>query len=520
MPGPHPPGPQPPGAPRNPSLAISGLTKKFGASTVLDGVDLVVGRGRVHALIGQNGAGKSTLVKTLAGLYPDYSGDIQVDGRDVTMRNPRQARRDGVAVIHQEFSLVSTLTVAENLLLGREGAGWRYDGARLVEDAADLVRRVGITLGAELTAPTEGLSPAVHQRMEIVKALAENAKVLVMDEPTARLSEAERVALFDLVRDLAAREVGIVFISHYLDEVREICDEVTVMRNGTVVATQPARSSTVSELATLMLGEELAHDLQTDHRPVPDAEGEAVMTGHGLTVPGRLHGIDVTLHRGEVLGVAGLVGSGRTRLCRVLAGADRPTSGTLTFQGRELRLRSPRAAIRRGIALIPEDRKHQALSMEASLSQNLVLMAIQRGLGRWGLVSRRSVRRVSSRVLTDLEVRPHDVDAPAGTLSGGNQQKVVLGKALLAAPDVLIVDQPTAGVDVGTKAQIHRLIKERARAGAAVLVVSDDLEELYGLGDRFQVLHRGRTTWTGYAQDVTYDELVHSIASGEAPRAT
>ena len=498
---------------------MTGISKKFGTTTVLNAVDLTVDRGEIHALIGQNGAGKSTLVKTLAGLYPDYSGEIRVDGRPVVMRNPRQARRDGVAVIHQEFSLVSSLSVAENLLLGRERSGPGFKLSQVQKDAAELVQRIGIDIGADLTAPTEGLSPAVHQRIEIVKALAENACVLVMDEPTARLSEAERSSLFSLVHDLARRDVGIVFISHYLDEVREVCSKVTVMRNGSVVDTRTTQALTVSAMATLMLGEELAHDLHTDAPDGHGGDGEELLAGHGLTSAGYLHDIDVSLRRGEVLGIAGLVGSGRTRLCRLLAGADRPTSGNLSLRGQPVDFRSPRAAIRRGVVLIPEDRKHQALSMEASLSQNVVLMAIQRGIGRWGFVSRRSVRRLSTELIQSLEVRPGNINAPAGTLSGGNQQKIVLGKALLANPEVLIIDQPTAGVDVGTKVQIHRLIKERARAGAAVVVVSDDLEELHGLGDRFQVLHRGRTIWTGSSREVTYDQLVHAIASGEAPRA-
>ena len=502
-----------------PSLVVVGLSKSFGSSRVLHGVDLTVHRGTIHALIGQNGAGKSTLVKTLAGLYPDHEGSISVDGHRVVMRNPRQARKDGIAVIHQEFSLVAGLDVAENLLLGREPGRWHYHPATIQREAAALVEKVGIDLGAALSDPTDALSPAVHQRIEIVKALAEDARVLVMDEPTARLAEAERADLFALMRELSTRGVGIIFISHYLDEVRSVTDTTTVMRNGAVITTRPTADLTVETMAALMLGEELAGELREHDEPPADDDHEILLEGRALSIPGRLESVDVRLRRGEILGVAGLVGSGRTRLCRLLAGADTAASGSITYKSQTLRSHTPRTAVQRGIMLIPEDRKHQALSMEASLSQNLVLMAVQRVLGRWGFVSRRAVRTTSRDLLASLQVRPADPGALAGSHSGGNQQKIVLGKVLAAHPEVLLVDQPTAGVDVGTKAQIHQLLRERARAGAAVFVVSDDLEELYGLGDRFQVLHRGRTVWTGKAHEVDYDSLLHAIATAKTPRA-
>ncbi|MBT2502267.1 sugar ABC transporter ATP-binding protein [Curtobacterium sp. ISL-83] len=498
-----------------PSLQIRGLTKRFGPTTVLHDVSFTVEHGRILGLIGQNGAGKSTIVKTLAGLYPDHQGDVAVAGESVQLRSPKESRDEGIAVIYQEFSLVSEMTVAENLLLGREPGRFGYSRAGIRRRAEELVARIGIDLGAPVGTTVEGLSPAVHQRIEIVKALADDARVLVMDEPTARLSEAERVALFALMRRLAASGVGIVFISHYLDEVRDIADDITVLRNGAVVTTASSGDLPVNRMASLMLGDAFADDLHRERGESAAHDGnEVVLEARGLSDLDRLRDVDVLLRAGEILGLAGLVGSGRTRLARVLAGADLPSSGALVLRGEQVRFRGPRDAIRNGIVLIPEDRKHQALSMESPLTENLAIMAVQSRIGRAGFISRKAVRTLSDRLIHDLQVSPAAPDAIAATLSGGNQQKIVLGKALAAEPEVLIVDQPTAGVDIGTKAQIHDLLRARARAGAAVLVISDDLDELYALGDRFQALRSGRTVWTGTAAEITSEQLVELTATG------
>ncbi|MEV6005191.1 sugar ABC transporter ATP-binding protein [Streptomyces sp. NPDC051976] len=500
------------------SLQLTGVTKQFGLTVVLDHVDLQVRAGEVHGLIGQNGAGKSTLVKTLAGLYPDHGGLIEVDGARATLRTPRASRAEGIAVIHQEFSLVSEMTVAENLLLGREPGSWRHSRTALRRRAAALVDEVGIEIGESVDAPVGGLSPAIRQRIEIVKALAEDVRVLVMDEPTARLSEAERRSLFRVVRELSDRGVGMVFISHFLEEVREVTDRLTVLRNGRAVACEPSKSLSVGRMAALMLGEELRQVL--DHERAAGRADDAhpvVLEADAVSSGERLREVSIALRSGEIMAVAGLVGSGRTRLCRVLGGADPATGGSLRLRGRKLALAGPRHAISQGIALIPEDRKHQGLSMSSPLTENLTLMALQRRLGRGGVVTRRAVRRLSTRLVRELEVSPPDIDAHAGTLSGGNQQKVVLGKALASEPDVLIIDQPTAGVDVGTKAQIHRLLRERADSGVALMVVSDDIDELYALGDRFHVMRQGRLIWQGTAADVTREQLVELISAGTVP---
>jgi ABC-type sugar transport system ATPase subunit len=309
--------------------------------------------------------------------------------------------------------------------------------------------------------------------------------------------------------------VGLVFISHFLEEVRDVTDRVTVMRNGRVIASEETNSLSVGRMAALMLGEDFQRTL--DQEPGTSHVGdehEIVLQAEALSSGDRLRGVDIALRAGEIVGVAGLVGSGRTRLCRLLSGVEQPTSGSLRVRGRAVRLSDPRKAIAHGIVLIPEDRKHQGLSLTSPLTQNLALMALQNRLGRLGVVSRRSVRQLSERLVRELEVSPGDIDAPAETLSGGNQQKVVLGKAFAAEPSVLIIDQPTAGVDIGTKAQIHRLLRERADDGAAILVVSDDIDELYALSDRLHVMCRGEIAWSGTADDVSSGELV-ALISGQ-----
>jgi ribose transport system ATP-binding protein len=500
-------------------LEITGLTKSFGSTVVLDHVDIDVRAGEVHGLIGQNGAGKSTLVKTLAGLYPDHSGTVSVDGVRVTLKNPRKSRAEGVAVIYQEFSLVSEMTVAENLLLGREPGRVRYRERSIVDAAQQLVDRIGIDLGADVESRVGSLSPAVRQRVEILKALAADAKVLLLDEPTARLAESERHALFDVVRNLASRGVGVIFISHYLDEVRQVTDQLTILRNGRVVASQPSRSVSVNQMANLMLGERLRDVLREEQRTVSaSSDNPIVLSAEALSSGERIKSVDLDLRAGEVLGVAGLVGSGRTRLCRLICGVDQPTSGILRMGSEPVRFKNPRRAIAAGVVLVPEDRQRHGLVASSPVSDNLVLMGLGRTIGRRGFVSRPGTLRVARRLINDLEVSPSNPDAMASTLSGGNQQKVVLGKAIGAEPSIFVIDQPTAGVDVGTKAQIHHLLRNRARDGAAIMVVSDDIDELCALSDRYVILRRGEIIWHGTADEISRDELVDLISSGQTWR--
>jgi ribose transport system ATP-binding protein len=499
-------------------LELSQVSKRFGSTTVLQDVSFELHAGRIFGLVGQNGAGKSTLIKILAGLYPDYSGTIRLDGAQVHLANPRQARAAGIAVIYQEFSLVPEMTVAENLLLGREPGNWTYRNRTTIERATEVIKRVGIEIGVPLKTPVSDLSPAVKQRIEIVKALSEDAKVLLMDEPTARLSNAETQQLFTIMRQLSDQGVGVIFVSHFLEEVLEITDWVTVLRNGRVVASASSKELGLAAMTTAMLGEQLTHELEESSASSHDAaRGSVLLEAEGVSAGPRLRDIQLQLRAGEIVGVAGLVGSGRSRLCRVLAGVDTPTSGRLLLNGKPARLRSPQQALLAGVALIPEDRKHQALSLVSPIKDNLVLMALRGKLGSWGFVPVSRVNRMARDYVKRLEVHPGNIEVPVGTLSGGNQQKVVVGKALATDPHVLIIDQPTAGVDVGTKAQLHRVLQRLADSGAALLVVSDDLDELFTLSDRLCLMRRGAIIWEGPAEAIDRQTLLQKIsATGDA----
>ncbi len=502
-------------------LRLDGLTKRFGASVVLDEVSLQVRSGEVHGLIGQNGAGKSTTVKILAGLYPDHEGTVTVDGHRAGLRTPRQSRAEGIAVIFQEFSLVSEMTIAENLLLGREAGSFLYSGSKTRQAAQEMLDRVGIDIGAGVDATVGDQNPAVRQRIEIAKALAQDARVLIMDEPTARLSESERSWLFHTMRRLCDGGVGIMFISHFLEEVLAVTDWLTVLRSGRVVSSAATADTSVTAMAELMLGPDLTRSLEHEgHTTHADDRLPHTLVAQDLSVAPRLRNINVALRRGEILGVAGLVGSGRTRLCRVLAGVDRPTSGQLHLNGAPVTFRHPRQAIDRGIALIPEDRKHQGLSLISPVEENLALMALRRKLGSSGFVRGGAIRALGKTLIRDLAVLPASPTAPASTLSGGNQQKIVLGKTFAAEPEIYIVDQPTAGVDIGTKAQIHRLLRQRAEAGASILVVSDDIDELYTLSDRFCVMRKGEVLWQGPSAQLHREQLLQLIAAGTSTPST
>lgn len=502
-------------------LELSQVSKRFGSATVLKDVSFQLHAGRILGLVGQNGAGKSTLIKILAGLYPDYTGTIRLDGQAVRLVNPRQARAAGVAVIYQEFSLVPEMTVAENLLLGREPGTWAYSPRGNTARAAEVVEKVGIDIDVPLDTPVSGLSPAAKQRIEIVKALSEEAKVLLMDEPTARLSNAESQQLFAIMRELSDRGVGVIFISHFLDEVLNITDWITVLRNGRVVASAPTKELSLDTMTKAMLGQELQEELTghvrdlAEHAAAPHGaeHGTVLLEADDLSAGPRLRNVNLQLRAGEIVGVAGLVGSGRSRLCRVLAGADMPTSGRLLLRGKPVRLRNPQRAVMAGIALIPEDRKHQALSLVSSIKDNLVVMALRKKLSGWGVVPVSRVNRLARDYVRKLEVHPGNIEAAVGTLSGGNQQKVVVGKALATDPQILIIDQPTAGVDVGTKAQLHHVLRDLANSGAALLVVSDDLDELFTVSDQLCLMRRGAVIWQGPAESMDRQTLLQTISA-------
>lgn len=472
---------------------MDGIRKAFAGIEVLHGVDLEVAPGEIHGLVGHNGAGKSTLMRVLAGVYADYEGSVRLAGSELRLHTPKQALAYGIAVVHQDFSLVPDLDVAHNIALGREptrAGGLIVDHRALVRRSAAEAAEFGLRL--PMRAPVRSLGVAAQQQTEIVRALAREARVLILDEPTARLAPRERRQLFDTMRDLAARDMCIIYISHFLDEVAEVTDNVTVLRDGRVTARLASGTSSPDSLARLLVGEQEAAVREQRAERLGRRPGPAVLEVADLSVKGRPP-VSLTVASGEIVALAGLVGSGRTRLARAIVG-DVAAGGTVTVAGQALGRRSPASSARHGLLMIPEDRKASGLVLTGTVTQNIELTALNVGLSRGGFVRRRARSRLVAETIQRLDVRPPDPARPVADLSGGNAQKVLLGRAVAAGPKVLILDQPTAGVDVGAKAEVHAQIFELAGSGAGVVLISDDLDETLALADRILVFVNGRVT--------------------------
>lgn len=495
--------------PPQPLVELAGLSKHFDAVQALHDVDLCLYAGEVHALVGENGAGKSTLVKLLAGIYRPDAGVITMDGEVLELREPGQARARGIAVVQQEPLLFPDLDVAENVFMGRHPCGryGRIDWQRMYREVERLLASLGVSLNARL--PVRGLSVAEQQLVEIAKALSQQARVLVLDEPTAALSAPEVTELFTIVRQLCTRGVAILFISHRLEEVFSLADRLTVLRDGRQIVTAPVNEMNTETVIRHMVGRELS-----DLFPRGRAEiGEVVLEVRHLTRPGAFADISFELHQGEILGLAGLVGAGRSEVARVLFGIDRAEGGTVALRGRYVTIRSPRQALALGIAYVPEDRHQQGLVMTFSIASNITL-PILRQVSRLGLVDVRREQQVARRYANQLRVRSTGVEQLVNTLSGGNQQKVVLGKWLASGPVVLILDEPTRGIDVGARAEVHRLISELATSGLAILLISSELSEVLAMADRVVVLHEGRVSGTFTRAEATQERVMFA-ATGQ-----
>jgi ribose transport system ATP-binding protein len=498
-------------------LVMRHITKSFGDVTVLRDVDLEVAKGEIHGLVGQNGAGKSTLMRILAGTYPDYHGDVRIDDKAVHLSSPRGAMSNGIVVIYQEFSLVPQLTVAENIVLGTEPGSVAYRAGAIRQLAARLVDRVGMAGDLPLDTPVFALSAAMQQRVEIAKALTRNAKVLVLDEPTSRLARLDRERLFSLMGRIAANGTALVFISHFLEEVLQVCSRLTVLRDGVVVATGNTADHDAVSLSSALMGRALEGQVTREEAAPAHIGRDMALKLDGVSCGRQTRDVSFELGRGEIVGITGLVGSGRSTLAKALVGAIPLHAGTISIDGRPVHLRRPSQALRAGIALVPEDRRAQGVIRALPASENLLLMSLARERGRFGTVSLSRLRRTAKKAIVDFEVRPPDERRRAGTFSGGNQQKLLLARALLANPDVLVIDQPTAGVDVGTKAQIHRLLRGMADQGKAVLVISDDIDEIVALSDRLLVMRNGRLVAERSRASVDRDEVLALISMG-APK--
>ncbi|KRA24608.1 D-ribose transporter ATP-binding protein [Microbacterium sp. Root61] len=470
-------------------LELSKVVKSFGAVIALRSGSLRLQTGSIHALIGENGAGKSTLVKIVAGLYRRDGGEFQLEGVDVDFTSTAQSKAAGVAVIYQEPTLFPDLSVTENIFMGRQIVGrfGRIDRKAMRREVERLFTRLGVTIDPDR--PAEGLSIADQQVIEIAKAVSLDAKVLVMDEPTAALSGIEVDRLFTIARSLRDEGRGLIFISHRFDEVFALCDTVTVMRDGSYISTTPIAETTPAELVRQMVGRDV-----TDLFPKQEAViGAPLLEVDGLTSPGVFHDITFTVRSGEIVGLAGLVGAGRSEVARAVFGVDDYREGTVTMKGARIRRGNPTEAMRAGIALVPEDRRKQGLVLESGVGRNIT-MAIRRQLSRFGLITTGIENRAAREWASRLEVKAHALDTAASTLSGGNQQKVVLAKWLATQPEILIIDEPTRGIDVGTKSEVHRLLSDLAGQGMGILMISSELPEVLGMADRVLVMREGRIT--------------------------
>ncbi|MDY3617982.1 sugar ABC transporter ATP-binding protein [Agathobaculum sp.] len=469
-------------------LEMNHIAKSFPGVKVLDDVTFQVRPGEVHALMGENGAGKSTLMKILMGIYTADAGEVVLDGQPLVARNPRDAMDKGVSMIHQELNPILDMQVFENIYIGREcKKGLLVDKKRMVEETTKLLRDLGIDISA--TAYMRELSVAQCQLIEIVKAISLSSKVVVMDEPTSAITDREVETLFQQIRRLKSENVAVIYISHKMDEIFQICDTITVLRDGKFIGTDAAANMTNDQLIRMMVGRDI-----TDVFPKTEAQiGEIVLEVKDLSLGRHVRHVNFSLRRGEVLGIAGLVGAGRSELVETIFGMRHKTEGEIFVNGQPVNITHPRHAIAHKIALITEDRKFTGLNLVGTVAENITLVDLAH-LFPAGLIDRKKENKVSDHYIQELSIKTPSAQQLVGNLSGGNQQKVVIAKWLLSDPDIIILDEPTRGIDVGAKRDIYLLIGELVKNGKAVIVISSEIPEVMGLSDRIIVMAEGRLT--------------------------
>jgi ribose transport system ATP-binding protein len=495
-------------------LSVDRISKSFPGVRALNEVNLRLSSGEVLAVIGENGAGKSTLMKILAGVQRPDSGTISVNGKPIELSSVIQAMRSGIALIHQELNLAENLQVGANIYLGREPhrLGW-IDRNKIQVDSQKVLQKIGLDVDPHT--PLSRLSIGQRQMVEIAKAMSVNARVLIMDEPTSSLSTKEAQRLFEVVRDLRASGVSVVYISHRLGEVRELADRVTVLRDGENAGELEGDEITHQRMVQMMVGRDISQFYARKSHPI----GDVVMQVKDLRTPTwPSHALNFSIRESEIVGVAGLVGAGRTEMLRTLFGIDQPISGCVLIDGTPVVLDSPQAAIRAGIALVPEDRKQDGLIIDMNVRRNVSLAGLDKHK-RFGLFLNRSREKTDSQAMVkDLRIKtPHDGQI-ARFLSGGNQQKIVLGKWLALKPRLLLLDEPTRGIDVGAKQEIYQLMESLAKEGLAILFVSSEMEEILGMSDRVIVMHEGKITGQIDRQDMS-EESIMRLALGDSRAA-
>lgn len=489
-------------------IEMRGIDKSFGSNQVLKKAGFTLEDGEVHALMGENGAGKSTLMKILTGVYTKDGGTVLVDGREVNYKNPQEAEKAGIVFIYQELNVMFDLTVEENLFMGKEIHG-RFgicDRRAMQKKAKDALNMLGVDISPK--AVMSELSVGQQQMVEICKALMADAKVIIMDEPTAALTQSETTALFKVIQSLRKKGVSMVYISHRMEEIFELCDRITVLRDGSYIGVKNIPETNMNEIVKMMIGREIGERYPSRTTKI----GREVLHVKGLTRKGVFHDVDFTVHAGEVLGVSGLMGAGRTEIMQAIFGNLPYDSGTIEIDGREVQIKNPQQAIALGIGFITEDRKTEGLMLEKSIQENVSLCNLER-ISKSAVISSGSENELVSKAIKDLHIKCFGPDHECNNLSGGNQQKVVLAKWILTNPKILILDEPTRGVDIGAKKEIYNIINELAANGVAVIMVSSELPEVLGMSDQIMVIREGEVRGI-ISHEEANQEKVMTLATG------
>ncbi len=503
-----------------PLLQMTHIVKQFPGVRAVDDVAFTVMPGEVHGLLGENGAGKSTLLKILSGAHQPDAGSIRLNGTEIQLSNPFEAQRKGIVTIYQEFNLVPQLTIAENVFIGREPtSGVLLKWGEMARQTRDLTDRLGISL--DPMTQVRDLSVAEQQMVEIARALSMQSKLIIMDEPTSALSDKEVDLLFNIIRELKKQGLGIIFVTHRLEEVMEICDRITVLRDGHNAGEADVKDIGIPDIIRMMVGRAVDDLYAGQHK---QHTRQAALSVHGITRRGNaqdaaaivLNDISFEVYKGEILGLAGLVGAGRTEIARAIFGADPYDSGEVRVEGQSVRIKSPEDAIRHGIGLVPEDRKQQALFLALAIRQNMSIAALGKLL-QWGTFVRESQEsKLIDEYRQMLNVRMTSPEQLVSNLSGGNQQKVVIARWLALQPRVLIVDEPTRGIDVGAKAEVHALLHQMADQGIAVIMISSELPEILGMSDRIITIREGKLTGEILRADATEEKLMQMMTLARA----
>lgn len=494
-----------------PLLEVKGLTKTFPSTVALSEVDFTLLSGDVHVLVGENGAGKSTLIKLITGVYRKDAGSIRLEGKEIDPRSPRHAQELGISTVYQEVNLIPTMSVADNIFLGRQPMRWGMINSReLNRQATQLLKDFNIDI--DVTQNLASYSVAIQQIVAIVRGVSLSAKVLILDEPTSSLDHHEVEMLFSVIRSLKARGIGIILITHFLDQVYAIADRITVLRNGHKISEHLVSELPRVQLITEMLGKELTHELGTSDKTYHHADSESFLKIKGFSRKGMLEPFDLEIRRGEIVGLAGLLGSGRTEVAHLVFGIEGHDTGEAFVKGEQVHLKSPRQAIQYGFGLCPEDRKVEGIIGDLSVRENIIL-ALQAKMGWFNYLSRQKQDELAEQMIKALSIATSSAEKPVKELSGGNQQKVILARWLVSNPEFLILDEPTRGIDVGAHAEIIQIIKKLAEEGKAMLIISSELAEIVDYSDRVMILRDRKKVTELIGNEVNENTIMQAIAT-------